>query len=228
MDNASATTGQAKLNESVVSTLQDLSARAHDSELGYRRSAEDAKDSDLKQQFEQLANERSSMAAELDRLIREHGGEPSWSGGSMAGAAHRMFTDLKAAISGNQRQAILTEVARGESVAEEAYDEALRQNLPEDIKQIVRQQHRRVRETRNRYRAMSGAGSATQRTGEMLQRSVSGAASYTGETVSHYMVERPVMSSLVIFALGFVIGALVVSMQSDQRQSGQSGHRYYG
>ena len=56
---------ESSASESVVSTLgRDLSARAHDSEQGYRRAAQDASDSDLKQQFEQLANERSAMAAE--------------------------------------------------------------------------------------------------------------------------------------------------------------------
>src|SRR5262245_52618965 len=120
--------GGQKLAASALSALQDLSASSHDSEQGYRRSAQDASDSDLKQQFEQLANERSSMAAELDRLIRQHGGEPIWKEGSLTGAAHRMWMDLRTALSNNDRQVILEEVARGESAAEEAYDNALRQN----------------------------------------------------------------------------------------------------
>jgi uncharacterized protein (TIGR02284 family) len=205
-------TGQSTVGENVTSVLQDLSARAHDSEQGYRRSAQDASDSDLKQQFEQLANERSSMASELDRLIREHGGEPSWTAGSLTGAAHRVWVDLRTALSRNERQVILEEIARGESAAEEAYDNALRQDLPTDIRQVVRDQHRRVRETRNRYRAMAGAGRTTTRTGELAHRLTSG----TTDTVTHYMHERPVMSSMVVFALGFVLGALTVASMSSQ------------
>jgi uncharacterized protein (TIGR02284 family) len=209
-----------KLADSALSALQDLSARCHDSEQGYRRSAQDATDNDLKQQFEQLANERSSMAAELDRLIREHGGEPSWKEGSLTGAAHRMWVDLRTALSRNERQVILEEVARGESAAEEAYDNALRQSLPNDVMQVVRQQHRRVRETRNRYRAMAGTGQTTSMTGQLAHQISSGAG-----TMSNYMQDRPLMSSFAVFAIGFLAGALAVSMMSDQQSYGQSRYR---
>lgn len=205
--NNTGTTSETSAGQSTISVLQDLSARCHDSEQGYRRSAQDASDSDLKQQFEQLANERSSMAAELDRLIREHGGEPTWTSGSLTGAAHRMWVDLRTALSRNERQVILEEVARGESAAEQAYDDALRQDLPDDVRQVIRDQHRRVRETRNRFRAMAGSGGTMRRTGELAQRLTSG----TGEAVTQYMHERPFMSGFVMFALGFLVGALTFS-----------------
>lgn len=219
-------TGQATVGDGIIVVLQDLSARCHDSEQGYRRSAQDASDSDLKQQFEQLANERSSMASELDRLIREQGSEPSWTAGTLTGAAHRMWVDLRSALSRNERQAILEEVARGESAAEQAYDDALRrQDVPSGIRQLMRDHHRRVRETRNRYRAMSGAGDATRRTGELAQRLTSG----TTQAVSNYVQERPVMSSIVVFALGFVLGALVMASMSDTQpyRSSRPSRRSY-
>ena len=213
-------TSEQKLAGTAIQALQDLSARCHDSEQGYRRSAQDATDSDLKQQFEQLANERSSMAAQLDRLLRENGNEPTWKEGSVTGAAHRMWVDLRTALSRNERQVILEEVARGESAAEEAYDDALRQNLPSDARQIVKQQHRRVRETRNRYRAMSGAGQSTSMTGQLAHQLTSGAG-----TMAHYVQDRPLMSSFAVFAIGFLAGALAVSMMSGQESYGQRTYR---
>jgi uncharacterized protein (TIGR02284 family) len=214
--------GAQKLADSALSALQDLSARCHDSEQGYRRSAQDASDGDLKQQFEQLANERSSMAAELDRLIRQHGGEPTWREGSLTGAAHRMWVDLRTARSNNERQVILEEIARGESAAEDAYDNALRQNLPSDVLQTVKQQHRRVRETRNRYRAMAGTGQTTSMTGQLAHQISSGAG-----TMSNYMQERPLMSSFAVFAIGFLAGALAVSMMSGEESYGRSNYRHW-
>jgi len=213
-------TSEQKLAGTAIQALQDLSARCHDSEQGYRRSAQDATDGDLKQQFEQLANERSSMAAQLDRLLRENGSEPTWKEGSVTGAAHRMWVDLRTALSRNERQVILEEVARGESAAEEAYDDALRQNLPSDARQIVKQQHRRVRETRNRYRAMSGAGQSTSMTGQLAHQLTSGAG-----TMAHYVQDRPLMSSFAVFAIGFLAGALAVSMMSGQESYGQRTYR---
>ncbi len=220
MANMGATT-QSTASESVVSTLQDLSARAHDSEQGYRRAAQDAADSDLKQQLEQLANERSAMAAELDRLIREQGGEPAWTGGSLTGAAHRLWVDLRAAVARDQRQAILEEIARGESTAEDAYDDALRQDLQADIRHVVREQHRRVRETRNRYRAMAGTR-LTRRSGDLAQRLSSGT-----ETVTHYMQERPVMSGVAMFAFGFVLGAITMASVAGDQTYRQSSRRFW-
>jgi uncharacterized protein (TIGR02284 family) len=210
-----------RLGQSALSALQDLSARCHDSEQGYRRSAQDASDSDLRQQFEQLANERSSMAGELDRLLRENGSEPTWREGSLTGAAHRMWVDLRTALSRNERQAILEEVARGESAAEDAYDNALRQDLPADAMQIVRQQHRQVREARNRYRAMAGAGRTTSRTGELAHRLSAGS-----ESVAQYVQERPLTSTFAVFAIGFLCGVLAVSMMPGQDRP-YSTRRYW-
>jgi uncharacterized protein (TIGR02284 family) len=215
-------TSEHKLTEGALSALQNLSARCHDSEQGYRRSAQDASDSDLKQQFEQLANERSSMAAELDRLLRESGAEPSWREGSLTGAAHRMWLDLRTALSRNERQAIIEEVARGESAAEGAYDAALRQTLPADAMQVVRQQHSRVRETRNRYRAMAGTDRSLWRPTELAQRLSAGS-----ENVAHYVQERPLMSSFAVFAVGFLAGVLAVSLMSSEQRSYSRGRSRY-
>src|SRR5690606_2746327 len=98
---------------------------------------------------------------------------------------------------------------RGESAAEEAYDDALRHDLPAEIRQVVREQHRRVRETRNRYRAMAGTGRSAKGTGELAHRLTAGT-----ESVTHYMHERPLMSSMVVFALGFLVGALTIASMS--------------
>ena len=210
-----------RLADSALSALQTLSARCHDSEQGYRHAAQDASDSDLRHQFEQLANERSSMAAELDRLLRENGAEPSWQEGSLTGAAHRMWLDLRTALSRNERQAILSEVARGESAAEDAYDDALRQGLPAGAMEVVRQQHRRVRETRNRYRAM--AGRSLWRPTALAHRLSTGS-----ENVAQYVQERPLTSTFAVFAVGFLTGVLAVSMMATQQSSYTRGrYRYW-
>jgi ElaB/YqjD/DUF883 family membrane-anchored ribosome-binding protein len=162
------------------------------------------------------------MAAELDRLLRDGGAEPTWQAGSLTGAAHRMWVDLRMALSRNERQAIIEEVARGESAAEDAYDKALRQDLPADAMQIVRQQHRRVRETRNRYRAMASAGRSTSRTGEIAHRLSAGS-----ESVAHYVQERPLTSTFAVFVIGFLCGALAVSMMSSEDSSYSRGRFRY-
>lgn len=80
-------------------------------------------------------------------------GRHAGDGRDHAGAAHRLFIDLRSAISRRDRTAILSEIVRGESVLEEAYDTAIRAGLPPEIHNIVRRQHRLARRSRDRFRA---------------------------------------------------------------------------
>lgn len=190
-------------NDKIASLLKDVAKRCRDSEEGYRTAAEDARDADLKQQFQQLSRERAGMADELDGLIRTYGGEPPAAGGSLLGAAHRSFTNMRAALSSGDRHSVLTEVARGESAAEETYDVYKKDDLPQDVREALKRHHDRVRATRDRYRQMSG-----------MTRSGAGviSAAWQGpQAVGKVMYDRPMLSASMAFLLGFAAGAALVS-----------------
>ena len=207
-------------HDTVVSVLQELGTRARDSEEGYRAAAEDTRDSELQRAFRDLSDERRGFADEIDRLIRQHGGQPTTRGGSLAGAAHRMFMDLRTAMSGSDRNAVLTEVARGEGVAEAAYDSALRAELPSEIKQIVQRQHDRVRSTRDRFRHLSGSEGGSSMGG--MAGSIAGAASSMGgrsaEMAGDFVRGQPLLAGLAFFGAGLVAGMML---------GGGSGRRSY-
>lgn len=190
-------------NDRVASLLKDLAKRCRDSEEGYRRAAEDISDGDLRQQFQQLSRERAGMAEELDQLIRKYGGEPPAPGGTLLGAAHRMFTDIKAAWTRGDRQAILAEVARGESAAEESYDAYKSEDLPQEVRETLQRHHDRVRATRDRYRQMSGMG----RSGA----GVVSAAWQSPQAVGELIHERPLLSASMAFLMGLVTGMALMS-----------------
>ena len=92
-------------NSQIVKVLQGLATVCRDSQEGYRAAAEQTTDGELKALFEEFAAGRGRDADELDRQIREQGGEPPARGGSLAGQAHRMFVALRAALSRNDRAA---------------------------------------------------------------------------------------------------------------------------
>lgn len=191
-------------NDRIASLLDDLAKRCRDSEAGYRTAAEDTRDHELGQQFRQLSRERSEMAEEIDGLIRKYGGQPPAAGGTLLGAAHRMFTDLRSALSRDDRRAVLVEVARGESAAEEAYDAYKKEELPQDVREVLKRQHDRVRATRDRYRQMSG---------QMRGGAGMAAAAWQGpQAVGHMVEERPVLSAAMAFLLGFAAGAAVAGV----------------
>ncbi len=136
----------------VTRLLRMLAAQCRDSEAGYRQAYEKADDRSLRMEFGQLVDEREDMGKELDRCLEQVGETPAESGTTL-GAAHRIFLDLKVAIMGRDREVIFREVARGEGVFEATYDAALKADLPPDVRKIISEQHRRVRESRDRFRA---------------------------------------------------------------------------
>jgi uncharacterized protein (TIGR02284 family) len=133
-------------NSGLAETLKEVGKIIRDSEEGYRHSANDVDDWQLRSMFLELARVRGEQGDEIDRLLQRFGGEAVAKGGSTSGTLHRTFVDLKAAITGNNRQAVVNEVVRGESYAESVFDRALRADLPADVRQVIQRQHNSVRE----------------------------------------------------------------------------------
>lgn len=224
----------------VADTLIEIAKTARDSQEGYKASANDTSDPQLKSMFLGLAHTRGEQADELDRLIQRAGGQPPSKGGDIGGALHRLFVDLKATLTGNDRLAVLEEVVRGESYAEATYDKALRQDLPADMRQIIQRQHDSVKQSRDKFRQMKiAAGGAAGEssyggigeTMSALGERVAKGGRQSGEWVSTYVTERPVMSTVVALGLGFLIGALTMmgSRSSSRSYIGRQGdHRHRG
>jgi uncharacterized protein (TIGR02284 family) len=91
----------------------------------------------------------------LQELVRSLGGEPE-KDGTLSGAAHRGWINIKAAVTNKDEGAILNECERGEDFAKEACADALKLSLPANIADVVRKQaqaitaaHKRIRDLRN-------------------------------------------------------------------------------
>ena len=207
-------------NDRVASLIVEVAKRCRDSEEGYRTAGVDARDPDLQRQFQQLSRERASMAAELDELIRKYGGEPPAAEGSLLGAAHRMFTDIRSALSRDDRHGVLAEVARGESAAEQSYDVYKTEGLPQDVRDVLKRHHDRVRATRDRYRQMSG---------QMRSGPGALAAARQGpRVVGHAIEDRPFLSASMAFVLGFAAGAACTAAFGRSSSSGASWASHAG
>jgi uncharacterized protein (TIGR02284 family) len=99
----------------------------------------------------EYSRERAQMAAELQTEVRSLGGDPD-KGGSMSGSIHRGWLNLKAAITGHDDHAIVSEAERGEDVAKEAYESALKATLPPSAQTLVQQQAAKVRRVHDAVR----------------------------------------------------------------------------
>jgi uncharacterized protein (TIGR02284 family) len=139
------------MNNDAVSTLNSLIETCKDGEKGFKEAAEGLKSADIKAKFLEYSRERAQMAAELQTEVRSLGGDPD-KGGSMSGSIHRGWLNLKAAITGHDDHAIVSEAERGEDVAKEAYESALKATLPPSAQTLVQQQAAKVRRVHDAVR----------------------------------------------------------------------------
>ncbi|CAM3854655.1 PA2169 family four-helix-bundle protein [Bordetella tumulicola] len=142
----------------VVKVLNNLIETSKNGEKGFDAAAEDTKNSELQLLFKNRARDCASGAAELQAVVDQLGGKPEDSG-TVAGAVHRGWTNVKAAVTGRSDLSILEECERGEDVAKTQYSDALKEELPENIRAIVERQyqgvlrnHDQIRDLRNRYK----------------------------------------------------------------------------
>jgi uncharacterized protein (TIGR02284 family) len=147
--------------ENYVKVLNNLIETSKNGEKGFLAAAEDTKNAELRQLFQRRAQDCASGAAELQAIVAQSGETPEDSG-TVAGALHRGWVNLKAAVAGRDDLAILEECERGEDVAKKQYADALQDNLPENIRAIVQRQydgvlrnHDQVKALRDRMRAAS-------------------------------------------------------------------------
>lgn len=139
------------MNKDAISTLNSLIETCKDSEQGFKDAADGLKSADIKTRFLEYSRERAQMAAELQAEVRSLGGDPD-KGGSMSGSVHRGWVNLKAAITGQDDHAIVSEAERGEDVAKEAYEAALKTTLPASAQTLVQQQAAKVRRVHDAVR----------------------------------------------------------------------------
>ena len=117
-----------------IRIINSLIKTTIDSVDGYRAAAESVDTGRFVDILFDRANEREEVATRLQEAVTAMGGSPEDDGSMLAGA-HRSFMGLKDAVMGNDEQAIVSEVERGEDVIKAKYEEALKDN---DLSQQAR------------------------------------------------------------------------------------------
>lgn len=143
----------------VISTLNDLIETSKDGEKGFKKAAETTANPELKTLFTTRAQDCAKAAAELQAQVTRLGGKPE-DGGSVSGALHRGWTDVKSALTHHDDHAILSEVERGEDVAKKNYREALDKDLPADLRTLVEKQYQGVMQNHDRVKALRDQAAA--------------------------------------------------------------------
>ena len=138
-------------------TLNTLIGTLIDSVDGYQKAAADTTNTRFAEMFNARARERQQVLTRLQAAVARLGGNPE-DDGTTAGAAHRGWLNLKQAVLGNDDEAIVNEVERGEDYLKEKFEAALRNvDLPADARAAVEEAWTSVRAGHDEMSALKHA-----------------------------------------------------------------------
>jgi len=125
--------------------LNHLIGHLKDGEAGFSAAAEGALNPPLKETLSGYATQRAEFAESLQLIIEESGEKAEYSG-TLGGAFHRGWINLKAAVAKRTDLAILEECKSAEDLAMAAYQEALEDGVLETAGPIVEEQAVEIRQ----------------------------------------------------------------------------------
>ena len=136
-----------------ISILNDLIETLKDGQEGFRTAAENVPSADLKTLFSEYSLQRSKFAGELQTLAHSLGDAEPGTDGSVSGALHRGWINLKSALTSQDEHAILAECERGEDSVVEEYVKALaEEGLPGHVAATLQTQYKAVKAAHDRVR----------------------------------------------------------------------------
>jgi uncharacterized protein (TIGR02284 family) len=134
--------------EKSIDVLNDLITINNDRIEGYETALEETEEDDLKTLFTRFISTSHKCKEELIMEVTKLGGEPA-EGTLVSGKFFRVWMDVKAALTGKDREAILNSCEYGEDKAQETYNEALN----DDSKYLNSEQQTMVNNQRMLLRA---------------------------------------------------------------------------
>lgn len=139
--------------DDVASTLNQLIQTCKDGERGFHAAAAGVDDPNLRHLFESYSQQRSEFAAGLQVEVERLAHDPATQGNTGA-AVHRGWMEIKAAVTGREEGAIISECERGEDLAVKAYEQALGSALPADLNALVERQFLKIKEAHDQIRSL--------------------------------------------------------------------------
>jgi uncharacterized protein (TIGR02284 family) len=122
--------------KSLVNILQD-------SQKGFADIGDHLKDETLKRYFLAESLKRASFRGDLEEVLHQNGVHDIKETGTTAGTLHRVWGDLKAKMGGSDHT-LLETAEQGEDEAKKAYKDALDQDLPLPVRQLLAEQQAHI------------------------------------------------------------------------------------
>jgi uncharacterized protein (TIGR02284 family) len=138
-----------------VKVLNSLIETTLDSANGYKEAAENVTNPEYRSLFSERSQARLELSRRLQQEVRSFGGEPE-DDGSVLGAMHNKFVDVKNALMGGaDDKAVINEVERGEDVIKAKYEMAHKdEELPVEARTVITEACAEVRRDHDRMSAL--------------------------------------------------------------------------
>ncbi|MUH37123.1 PA2169 family four-helix-bundle protein [Zobellia amurskyensis] len=124
----------------IEDSINDIIQKNEDAIKGYEKAAENSEEIGLKSYFQNKSMERRNFLIELKASAPALKTRNDVDG-SVSGAVHRAWMDVKTFFSGDNDEAMLEEAIRGDKAAIEEYNEVLGDtHLPLEAAVVIRKQ----------------------------------------------------------------------------------------
>lgn len=145
-------------NEKQVALINELIEINNDRIEGYERAMKETDDADLKALFSSMSGESRTYRGELIAEVISLNGTPA-EGTKNSGKIYRAWMDIKAALTGRDRHAIIASCEFGEDAALEAYDDVLTADsaLNAKSRDIIVKQREKLQQSHNKIKALRDA-----------------------------------------------------------------------
>ncbi len=135
-------TDEGKRNET-SRALNSVISILLDGQKGFADIGEHLKDPALKEYFLAESLTRAKFRGDLEEILHQNGVHDIKESGSTLGALHRTWGDLKAKLGGGDHS-LLETAEQGEDEAKKAYEDALKQDLPLPVRQVLATQKEHI------------------------------------------------------------------------------------
>ena len=147
-------------NKETEKVLLDVIKVLNDGQKGFADIGEHLKDETLKRYFLAESLKRANFRAELENELHRAGMADVKESGTVGGAVHRVWGDLKAHLGAGSDHQLLATSEQGEDVAKDAYKKALEHDLPLPVRELLTTQQAHVQTShdyvRNHRDALAG------------------------------------------------------------------------
>jgi uncharacterized protein (TIGR02284 family) len=139
-------------NTEVEETLRSVIQSLIDGQEGFQKIGEHLKDETLRRYFAAESLKRAQFRGDLEETLHQEGVHDIKEKGTVSGAVHRTWGDIKAHLGGGDHTLLETSEA-GEDEAKKAYQKALSKELPLPVKQLLQAQYAHIQTSHDYVKA---------------------------------------------------------------------------